>query len=96
MNEQWEYWTGFFYAKIDERGVKEHLQQRWPNFQPSKFSPETMIPTLNAMGKEGWELIQMEPVAGVGRNADVLFKGRELANSWSNSYFCVFKRRLKA
>jgi hypothetical protein len=48
-----------------------------------------MIPQLNKLGKEGWELVHMEPVPRVGGKEDVQFD----QYSWSNTYFCVFKRR---
>ena len=51
-----------------------------------------MMPRLDAYGKDGWELVHMQPVV-VGKNADVLAidSGRGMA-SWTSSYFCVFKR----
>lgn len=67
--ERWEYMTEFAWADLDSRGVKEFLKERWPDWQPNKYSPETMIPRLNYWGKHGWELIHMEPVAQVVRIA---------------------------
>jgi hypothetical protein len=93
--ERWEYLTEFVWANIETKGIKEFLRQRWPDWKnPPKFTPETMIPQLNAWGEQGWELVHMEPVAGVGRNGDVSFTGD--VGSWSNVYFCVFKLRSKA
>lgn len=90
--EQWEYMTEFVYANIENAGVREFLQQRWPNWKnPPKFTPQTMMPRLNEWGAEGWELLHMEPIAKVGDNGDVLFPGGGIR--WSNVYFCVFKRR---
>lgn len=53
-----------------------------------------MIPELNEFGQDGWELVRMEPVGGVGKNGDVSFtRGYGTLTAWSNAYFCVFKRR---
>lgn len=93
--ERWEYLTEFVRANIETKGIKEFLRQRWPDWKnPPKFTPETMIPRLDARGEQGWELVHMEPVAGVGNNGDVHFTGA--AYQWSHVYFCVFKRRSQA
>ena len=91
--EKWEYWTGVLYANIENPGVREFLQRRWPDWKPEKFVPQAMIPELNTFGEKGWELVHMQPVAGVGASADIHFQGQ--AYKWSNAYFCVFKRRIQ-
>lgn len=48
-----------------------------------------MMPELDKLGEEGWELIHMEPVARVGGKGDILFPA---GPHWTNRYFCVFKR----
>jgi len=95
--EQWEYWTEFVFANIESPGAAEFIRQGWPDRKPPKFTPETMIPHLNAFGEVGWELVHMQPVV-VGRNADVGFVhgGGAPGVQWSNAYFCVFKRRVQA
>jgi hypothetical protein len=93
--EQWEYWTGFLWANIENKGARELIKQRWPDWNPPKFAPQTLIPDLNAFGEEGWELVHMEPVRVVGDNNDILFaSGGEVGlRNWSHVYLCVFKRR---
>ena len=94
-NEKWEYMPRFCYAHIETEGVKEFLKQRWPNWKnPPMYTPQTMIPDLNRWGEDGWELVHMEPVPSVGGKGDVGFPiGGTGGTSWSNVYFCVFKRR---
>jgi hypothetical protein len=94
--EKWEYLTEFAWANIDTKGVREYLKQRWPDWTPRQYTPESMIPLLNDRGKEGWELVHMEPVRQVGKNQDIKFQsGGEISSTdWSNVYFCVFKRRV--
>ncbi len=90
--EKWEYLTEFVWADIKTEGVKEFLQQRWPNWRnPPQFTPETMMPHLNTRGEKGWELVHMEPVAMVADDGKVYFTGD--MGYLSRVYFCVFKRR---
>jgi hypothetical protein len=93
VDEKWEYLTKFIWASIENEGAKEYVQQRWPGWQPAKYSPETMIPELNSYGNIGWELVHMQPVGAVGKNRDVGFVAGQGMPLWSNAYFCVFKRR---
>jgi hypothetical protein len=90
--EKWEYLTTYLYADIEKKGAREFIRQRWPNWtKPPKFAPPAMIPELNTFGEEGWELVYMQPVAGIGDNGDVYFPGESYR--YSNAYFCVFKRQ---
>lgn len=90
--ERWEYLTRFLYASIENEGAKAYMREKWPGWEPRKYSPETMIPELNELGDEGWELVHMQPIGAVGNNRDVGFVAGEAMPRWSNSYFCVFKR----
>jgi hypothetical protein len=92
MAEKWQYYTTFLYA--DAESQRDFLQGRWPDWQPPKYTPESMIPELDELGADGWELVHMEPVGGVGKRGDVSFtRGYGSMTVWSNTYFCVFKRR---
>ena len=89
--EKWEYFTTFLCANIEEPGVREYIQKRWPNWKNlDKYTPETMLPVLNTFGEAGWELLHIEPVA-LSKDSKVIFAGEiEVSTNW---YFCVFKRR---
>jgi hypothetical protein len=92
--DRWEYTSTFLRADIDGNGAREYAARRWPSGREFKqYSPEAMIPELDGYGRDGWELINMEPVM-VGKNADVGFPsgGNFPRTAWSNVYFCVFKR----
>lgn len=89
--EKWEYMTAFLWADATTKRSNEYLKRRWPDWQPPKFAPQAMIPELDDLGDQGWELVHMQPVAGVGKNWDVHSTG--VAYAYSNAYFCVFKRR---
>jgi hypothetical protein len=89
--DQWEYWPTYIEASATKTEIKEFLKSKVPGLKkPAKFMAESMMPQLNEMGAQGWELVHMEPVPALGKRGDVLFGSRE----WSNVYFCVFKRRL--
>lgn len=87
--EKWEYLTTFVEANARTKETKEFIKQRFDVKKPARYAPEAMIPELNKLGEEGWELLHMEPVAAVGGKGDVRFDN----GYWSNTYFCVFKRR---
>lgn len=92
--EQWEYLPTFIKADARDKSMQEFLKAQIPNLEkPPKYMAEAMMPELNRLGEQGWELVHMEPVAGVGKKGDVLFEG---GTEWSNTYFCVFKRRRPA
>jgi hypothetical protein len=92
MADKWEYWTTFLHADAEKQ--EEYLRQHWPSGKPPQYAPQAMIPDLNELGEQGWELVHMEPVGGVGNKGDVSFtRGYGTMTVWSNAYFCVFKRR---
>lgn len=86
--EQWEYLTRFFEAKANDKEIKRFIRETFDK-KPRPHSPEALIPELNRLGAEGWELVHMEPVPRLGRKEDV----QHAPYHWSGVYFCVFKRR---
>lgn len=91
MMNEWEYLTTYIKANARPKETRQFLRQLRPKWRPPVFTPEALMPELNKLGKEGWELMHIEPVAAVGKKGDILFDGE--ARKWSNVYFCVFKRR---
>lgn len=91
--EKWEYLTRFVNADAKSNEAKAFLKQYRPNWKnPPVYTPESMMPELDSLGDQGWELVHMEPVAKAGKKGDVYFGDGE----WSSTYFCVFKRRKPA
>jgi len=86
--QQWQYRTVFLWA--DAERVQDYLRGFMTGDIP-KYAPESLMPQLDALGDEGWELVHMQPVY-VGKNADVLVHFGGVDRTWSNAYFCVFKR----
>lgn len=88
---QWEYLTLF--VKADAKREETFLNdlRDWKEGMP-RYAPEAMIPQLNSLGADGWELVHMQPVH-VGTNADVLIADSGSGTRvWAHQYFCVFKR----
>ncbi|MBC7872223.1 MAG: hypothetical protein H7Y09_15370 [Chitinophagaceae bacterium] len=90
--EKWEYLTKFCEASARSKETKRFIKENFAVKKPPVYTPEAMIPELNALGEDGWELIHMEPVPKVGKKGDILFNS---GFRWSNVYFCVFKRLKK-
>jgi hypothetical protein len=88
---KWEYLTTFLRADATAVRSSDYLKTGSLDPPAARYAPETLIPALDELGESGWELVHMEPVAGVGKNGDVCFTG--VAYQWSNAYFCVLKRR---
>jgi hypothetical protein len=86
--QRWQYRTVFLWA--DAERVRDYLLGFMTDDIP-KYAPESLMPQLDALGNEGWELVHMQPVY-VGKNADVLVHFSGVDRAWSNAYFCVFKR----
>jgi hypothetical protein len=88
--QTWEYLT--LYVEADaEREMAYLMESRsWKEGVP-RNTPEAMIPQLNGLGQQGWELVHMQPVA-IGRNADVMIDDNSNTRTWTNTWFCVFKR----
>lgn len=92
MIDTWEYYTTFISADIDRPGARDFLNKSWPEWKNApRFAVQAMMPELNAIGAEGWELVHMQPVAEVGASGDVRSLGTYYL--WSHTYFCVSKRR---
>lgn len=93
--ERWEYLTEIVHADVEAEGVREYLKQRWPQWDPPRYTPEALLPWLNRRGAEGWELVQLQPVL-VKPGGDIEFRTGE--SGWfapnTNAYLCAFKRRL--
>ncbi|MCA9969410.1 MAG: hypothetical protein KC425_04295 [Anaerolineales bacterium] len=87
--DTWEYFTTFIEARMED--IQWHSEPMIPPGEHPKFSPYALIPELNQLGAKGWELVHMQPVL-IGRNHDVMVHPNNMVQ-WSNTYFCVFKRR---
>lgn len=88
--EQWEYLPTYIEANARDKDTRQYLKENIGTNRPPRYMVEALMPELNKLGADGWELVHMEPVPRVGRRGNVLLGARQ---QWSNVYFCVFKRR---
>ena len=85
LMQQWEYYTTFLQAEAkNEAEFLEELRD-WKEGIP-QHTPEALIPRLNALGEQGWEMLQIMPVSS-GAKGDVTSP-----TIWTHTYFCAFKR----
>ena len=87
---QWEYMTTFLQAdaRLEEAFLLE--MRDWKEGIP-QHTPESLIPRLNALGEQGWEVVHMQPVR-VGTKGDIALSDNYGGTGWSYTYFSVFKR----
>jgi hypothetical protein len=87
---KWEYRTEMVEAVVEKEAYA--LKQLWGNVELPKYAVQAMIPRLNALGDEGWELVNIEPVV-LGKNGDVWMGASADITAYARNYFCVFKRQ---
>ena len=91
--EKWEYFCTFVRASVENEWAAEYIREQLPTWSNiPKFSPATMNPYLNRLGNDGWELVHMEPVGLWGDEGAVQINGSRGVDTWTYTYFCVFKR----
>lgn len=88
-DDRWVY--SLEYITTETNQEQAFLQENFPDKTLPGYAVQAALPRLNAMGEQGWELVQMLPVI-MGKNGDVEISSVN-ANKWTHTYFCVFKRR---
>ena len=88
MRPQWEHHVEYIKAKTYLPQTQDFLAQYYPKQKIPAYAVEAILPRINELGEQGWELIQMQPV-NVGDNGDIQVGG---GSSWTNMYLCAFKR----
>lgn len=93
LNDAWEHRIEMLKAERDAQ--RQYLEQRWPGEKFLIYSPQAPIPQLDNIGKEGWELVSIQPVV-MGANGDIDILGDPSFgySKWTHEYLCTFKRRL--
>lgn len=89
---RWEYLTTFLEADAEREADALLAMRDWKSGIPA-YVPEALIPRMNALGDQGWELVHMQP-AYVGQKQDVLMSDASSSRVWTSRYFVVFKRPL--
>ena len=71
---RWEYRSIIISAQAHDPDTRAYLQGIWPGWDPPRHAPQALIPKLDDMGAQGWELISMQPVY-LDDDANVLIHG---------------------
>lgn len=87
--QKWEYRARVWKAQASVEDP-QYLANKYPDWTPSRNSPEHLERLLDKCGDDGWELVSMRPVAEVGYHDDIRHPGE--IGCWSAWYFLVFKR----
>jgi hypothetical protein len=87
-DDRWEY--SLEYITTETYQEQAFLQANFPDKTFPRYAVQASLPRLNAIGEQGWELVQMVPVI-IGKNGDVEITAA--VEKWTYTYFCVFKRR---
>ncbi len=61
MMQRWEYLTVFLEADAVREEDYLRKYRDWKDRIPD-FAVEALMPRLNALGEQGWELVSLEPV----------------------------------
>ena len=84
----WEHYVELIEA--EPSGYMEFVQQFYPVGSVPKYALQAILPRLNHLGEQGWEVVQIQPVV-LGKNGDVLIDGA-MSERWTRTYLCVFKK----
>jgi hypothetical protein len=87
--EQWEHYVEFVTA--DSQYDPPFVQQFYPQGRAPVYAIQSILPRLNYLGEQGWQLVNIQPVR-LGGNGDVMMESGG-SREWNNAYLCAFKRR---
>ena len=90
QKERWEHHVELVTA--DSQYDLPYVQQFYPQGRAPIYAIQSILPRLNYLGEQGWELVHMQPVR-MGSNGDVMMESGG-AREWTNVYLCAFKRRI--
>jgi len=93
--ERWEYTILMLAA--DPSKQQAFFDQYAPGQQVLPYDYRALIPQLDALGADGWELVTLVP-AEMGDNGDFFIGGgggQYGGKIWSYTYLCTFKRRVR-
>ncbi|MBK8031538.1 MAG: hypothetical protein J0M07_05830 [Anaerolineae bacterium] len=88
--QRWEYLTAILEANADREADFLMQYRDWKGPIP-EFTVEALMPRLNALGEQGWELVSLTPQF-VGSRGDLLTTDGSGSRTWTSKFFGVFKR----
>lgn len=89
--QRWEYLTVILEANAEREDYFLRQYRDWKERIPD-FTVEALLPRLNAIGEQGWELVSLTPYT-VGNRGDILTHDNGSGGRvWTSKYLGVFKR----
>ena len=88
--ERWEYLSTILEADADDGDVRDYMERYWHGEKRPRHSPEALVPALDELGEQGWELVSLQAVL-LGRNHDIDWN--HASSLFSHTYMAAFKRR---
>ena len=73
LNDSWEHRIVTLKAEVSQQ-QREDFEQHHSGQRLPIYSPQALIPQLDTIGKEGWELVSIQPVL-IGINGDLAIIG---------------------
>lgn len=89
--QRWEYLT--LIVEADAAREEDYLREQWDwKAGMPPYVPQALIPRLDALGDQGWELVSLQAYF-VGSKQDILASDSSGGSrNWTNKYLGVFKR----
>ena len=72
--------------------LDDFVQQFYVDTRVPKYAVQALLPRLNELGEDGWELVHLQPVK-VSFEGNILLQAHNQA-LYTNTYLCAFKRRI--
>ncbi|MCL4805153.1 MAG: hypothetical protein KJ046_12705 [Anaerolineae bacterium] len=95
---RWEYLVRVFALDKEDEVVINYVQREYPDRdwkEMPKYDPLTLEAWLSECGREGWELVSLEPAEKQGKQGDIGRGYTQGAHNWAQYFLCVFKRQVE-
>ncbi|MCA9867665.1 MAG: hypothetical protein KIS95_13710 [Anaerolineae bacterium] len=92
---RWEYLVRVFALDKEDEVVVDYVTREYPERNWKEmviYDPLTLEAWLNQCGREGWELVSLEPAEKQGKNGEIGRVYADATPNWARFYLCVFKR----
>ena len=90
LRPHWEHHIEYIQAEAYSLRAQEFVATYYPGQKVPLYAVQALLPRINELGAQGWELVQLEPVE-VGKNGDIRI-GTGESSRWTSTYLCAFKR----
>ncbi len=88
--DRWEYRTAIIEADADDADTQGYMERYWHDEKRPRYSPEALMPALDELGAQGWELVTLQPVL-LGHDQEIDWN--HVGRLFSHTYLAALKRR---